>query len=246
MNLFSSPNQLHELQQLLANHVRLPASGRDIPGHVMEAILAHVRGGDVLNTYDFVDVINRKASCGWQVKSTKSKTPVTWKRAKIPNATELIAESKQSESGLQALGDTIIDFCNAHARESLHKYELRQMGYSRLIVHPNGQVTYFERLLCSMDQPNIFDPADFTWQWSTPKKTEKGAKEQLAALHGIHQATHRGWWAWHGQGENQLHFKGESTWWPHDDQNTFSFQLPSGHERLTFKQLAALLASLDT
>ena len=244
MSVFSSPNQLHELQRILANYVRLPATGTNIPGQLMESILAHVRGGAVLHTYDFVDVIHRQTSCGWQVKSTKVTTTVTWMRAKIPNARELIEASHQSESGLQALGDAIMEFCNDHARASMHKYELRQLGYSRLILHPNGQVTYFERLLRSRDGPDIFDPADFTWQWSTPKKTEK--KEQLSALHGIHRATHKDWWAWHGLGENQLHFKGEPTWWPHDDQHRLSFQLPSDKERLSFEQLIALLSSLDT
>ena len=45
----------------------------------MEANLKEVRGGDteVLHTYDFVDVISRSEKIGWQVKSTKSTTPVT-------------------------------------------------------------------------------------------------------------------------------------------------------------------------
>ena len=41
-----------------------------------------LRQGEVLGTYDFVDVIKRGSKCGWQVKSTKESTPVTWKRAK--------------------------------------------------------------------------------------------------------------------------------------------------------------------
>ena len=245
MSIFSSANQLYEMQRILANYVRLPAAGTNIPGHLMESILSHVRGGTVLNTYDFVDVIHIQTSSGWQVKSTKIDTPVTWKRAKIPNALELIETSRQSESGLQALGDAIMEFCNDHARASLHNYGLQEIGYSRLILHRNGQVTYFERLLCTRDRPDIFDPADFTWQWSTPKKVIR--KEQLSALHGIHLATGDKWWAWHGLGENQLHFSGESAWWPHDDDpQTFSFQLPSDQEKLSFNQLMAILSSLDT
>ena len=190
-------------------------------------------------------MIHPQTGCGWQVKSTKEQTPVTWKRAKIPNALELIEGSRESEGGLQTLGDTIIEFCNDNARSSLYKYGLQEIGYARVILSRNRQVTYFERLLCSDNRPDIFDPTDFTWQWSTPKRTIK--KEQLPALHGTHRGTGDKWWAWHGLGENQLHFSGESAWWPHDeDPHMFSFQLPSEQEKLTFSQLTALLSSLDT
>ena len=83
----------------------------------MGGVLAHVRGGRVLNTYDFVDVIRTEDGCGWQVKSTKATTPVTWKRAKIPDAVSLIEQSNRSAGGLQALGDAIMEFCNRHAQE---------------------------------------------------------------------------------------------------------------------------------
>ena len=42
---------------------------KSVPGSVLETILAEVRGGDALPTYDFVDVINRDSKVGWQVKS---------------------------------------------------------------------------------------------------------------------------------------------------------------------------------
>ena len=233
------------MRRILAVYVRMPFVLPTIPGSLMESILAHVRGGTVLNTYDFVDVIRRDIGIGWQIKSTKAGTPVTWKRAKIPNASALIDVSMQSDLGLQALGDAIVEFCNEHASESMSTYELSKIGYSRLILHDAGRVTYFERLLCSHDDPDVFDPTDFAWQWSTPKVTVK--KEQLRALHGIHLATGKKWWAWHGLGENQLHFYGESTWWPSKDSpHTFSFQLPAPESRLSFSELTHVLSSLDT
>ncbi len=208
----------------------------------MESILSHVRGGDVLNTYDFVDVIHRENNIGWQVKSTKESTPVTWKRAKLPNATELIAASKKSATGRQALGNAIIEFCNAHARESISKYKLTHIGYSRLMVHKSGDATYFERLLCTSKSPDIFDPAEFRWQWSAQKKTK--GKTQLQSLHGINRKTKARWWAWHGLGENQLHFTNESIWWPSEnDQNKFTFKLPSNKEKVSFGKLADALSS---
>ena len=244
MSIFSNHEQLDVMRQILVNYARLPFSQANIPGSLMEFVLSHVRGGTVLNTYDFVDVIRRDAGIGWQVKSTKENTPVTWKRAKIPNAVELIESSKQSDSGLQTLGDTIIKFCNDHAQESMGKYELDSIGYSRLIIYKTGQVSYFERLLCSRDAPNIFDPADFSWQWSTPKTTIR--KEQLPALHGTNRATGEKWWAWHGLGENQLHFSNESAWWPSaDTPNAFSFHLPSDERKISFNQLIDVLSSLD-
>lgn len=244
MSVFSTPSQLDEMRQMLVNYIRLPFAQDSIPGALMESALAHVRGGAVLNTYDFVDVISTDIRRGWQVKSTKAGTPVTWKRAKIPNAAELMGTSRQSDAGLQALGDAIIAFCNEHARASVEKYNLNEIGYSRLIVHKNRQVSYFERLLYSHEYPDIFDPKEFTWQWSTPKRTV--AKEQLPALHGTNVKTGQKWWAWHGQGENQLHFSGEAAWWPTaGEPHTFSFQLPQPENKLSYNQFVALLQGLD-
>ena len=245
MSIFSTPRQLDEMRRMLANFVRLPFSRDNIPGALMESVFSHVHGGIVLNTYDFVDVILPGSRCGWQVKSAKAGTPLTWKRAKIPNSAELIGASEGSEEGLQALGTAIIEFCNEHARASMERYHLDEIGYARLIVHKNGRVTYFEKLLCSTDSPHVFDPAEFSWKWSIPKTTI--TKEQLSALHGTHLPTGKKWWAWHGRGENQLHFSGESVWWPaKDNPHSFSFELPSPTDRLSFDQFMSLLQTLDT
>lgn len=241
MSIFSTPDELEKMRRILVSYMRMPFYQSNIPGSLIESIFSYVHeGGVVLKTYDFVDVILPEIKCGWQIKSTKSKTPVTWKRAKIPNAMELIEESKLTEQGLQSLGNAIIEFCNQHARESLEKYNLDEIGYSRLISHENGQVTYFERLLCSRNRPDIFNPLDFKWSWSRPKRVQK--KEQLPALHGIHRTTGEKWWAWHGQGENQLHFVREQLWWPdEDDPYMFSFQMPSDAERLSYGEFADLM-----
>jgi hypothetical protein len=83
-NIFSSTAQLMEIGRVLSSYMRLPLSSDTIPGGIMEALFAHVREGVMLGKYDFVDVIKPGSKCGWQVKSTKASTPVTWKRAKIP------------------------------------------------------------------------------------------------------------------------------------------------------------------
>ena len=180
MSLFSTPKQLARLQRVLFMCLRLPFSQGAIPGRVLEEVLAEVRSGRVLPTYDFVDVVSAKEACGWQVKSTRAATPVTWKRAKLPNAAELIEASMTSKAACQELGDAVIGLCNEHAQASLGDYELEEIGYARLILHPDGQVTYFEKLLCSSSKPHIFDPANFSWHWSDPKQTV--TKEQLPAL----------------------------------------------------------------
>lgn len=243
-SVFSTPLELEALVDLLIKYMRLPFFRDKVPGAILEGALAHVRGADVLDNYDFVDVVNRDAGTGWQVKSTKESTPLTWMRAKIPGRNELIAESHRSEAGLRALGDTIIKFANNHVLQSITKYGLSEIGYSRLIVHKSGQVTYFERLLCSKEAPRIFEPSDFDWRWSTAKNTNK--KEQLSALHGVKKSTSKGWWAWHGQGENQLHFKGEREWWPSDGRpHTLKFYLPPAASKLSLAQFAELLAQMD-
>jgi hypothetical protein len=223
---------------------RLPFTGDTIPGAVMEGVLAHIREGKVLKTYDFVDVIQQNERVGWQVKSTKCSTPVTWKRAKIPNASALIENSRSSARGVQELGNTIIDFCNLHARQSLALYKLDAIGYSRLVVFPDGNATYFERVLCTSDKPDIFQAADFVWSWSQQKQVK--TKEQLPALHGFHLPTNKKWWAWHGLGENQLHFSGERVWWPDQSlEKSITFKLPSAYEKLSYEELIDLLARAD-
>lgn len=239
MGIFSSPEELTLIQETLSKYLRLPFSGDTVPGSVMEAVLAYIRGAQRLNTYDFVDVVDIKRKCGWQVKSTKAKTPVTWKRAKIPNASELIEHSKRGEEGLQALGNAIISFCNAHAHESLKNYGLNEIGYSRLILFENGEIRYFEKRLCTRENPDVFNKDDFIWKWSTQKNTIK--KEQLPALHGINKHTQKKIWAWHGLGENQLHFSGEYHWWPQDSNHTALFRKPSESEKISLEKLFEIL-----
>ncbi len=242
-NIYSSDKQLSAISNIIAGYLRLPFSGNTVPGSLMESVIGDVRNGEVLNTYDFVDVINKTLKVGWQVKSTKASTPVTWKRAKIPNADTLIAESRKNEAGLQALGDAIIKFCNNHAVESLEKYGLNEIGFARLIVHPDGKLTYFEKALCTRKQPKIFHEEEFDWKWSSPKKTVK--KEQLPALHGIHKPSKTKWFAWHGLGENQLHFSGEKCWWPSDsNKNKINFSFPE--QRLSQVEMMKVLAAIST
>jgi hypothetical protein len=243
--IFSTPEELARLASILSQYIRLPFSQETIPGAVLEGALAHIRDATVLQTYDFVDVLKAASSIGWQVKSTKATTPVTWKRAKIPQQEQLIADSRQSAKGLQNLGNAIIEFCNAHARESIGRYNLDEIGYSRLVVFKDGCVLYFERLLCTRRAPDVFNSSDFTWHWSTQKQTQK--KEQLSALHGYHRQSGKKWFAWHGLGENQLHFSGEHNWWqPEDDHHAVTFKFPTATERVDLERFISLLEGLET
>lgn len=123
-------------------------------------------------------------------------------------------------------------------------YALREIGYARLIVFEDRRACYFERLLCTRERPCIFNSADFTWRWSK-QRNRAAVKEQLSALHGFHRATGRKWWAWHGLGENQLHFNGEREWWPSaSDPHAVMFTLPGPDEKLSFDRLADLLEAL--
>ena len=243
-SIFSTKKELAMIARILQNYVRLPFSPINIPGAIMEGVLGHIRQATVLRTYDFVDVIDPNARVGWQVKSTLANTPVTWKRAKIPERVALIAASEKSGAGLQTLGNAIITFCNQHAEESMRTYGLKEIGYARLVIHNNGDALYFERLLCTQKSPRVFDPREFSWRWSPQKQVVK--KEQLTALHGLHKPTGKKWFAWHGRGENQLHFSGERTWWPPDGQgHTVRFRLPSEPERLRIEEFIDLLAASD-
>jgi hypothetical protein len=234
---------LDKIEKILVSYLRLPFSGDSIPGAFLEAVIAHIYDAEVLNTYDYVDVIDRTSKVGWSVKSTRASTPLTWKRAKIANKPQLIKASLEGNIGLQALGDAIIDFCNSHAHESMRIYDLDRILYARLILNGDGSIVYFERELCSIARPDIFDKSLFSWQWSVQKDGRK--KEQLSALHGTHLPSGRKWWAWHGLGENQLHFSGESSWWPaKDDSQARIFKFPSSDTRLSLEKLTELLERL--
>ncbi len=204
-----------------------------------EGVLAYVRDAEALPTYDFVDVVKQSSKCGWQVKSSKRNSPVTWARAKIAESSRLISLSENSPEDLQKLGDAIIAHCNRHVQNSLTKYELDEIGYARLILHPDRTVTYFERLLVTRQEPMLFNPDDFEWKWSAPSPGK--AKELLPSLHGFHRKTGKKWFAWYGRGENQLHFDGEKTWWLEGDTHSIRFQLPEEKEQLDFEAFAELL-----
>jgi hypothetical protein len=240
--IYSDNAQLHRIAEILTGYLKLPFTETTVPGALMEAVLANVRKGEVLRTYDFVDVIDKLSAIGWQVKSTKAATPLTWKRAKIRNRNDLIETSRKSAKGLQDLGDEIINFCNQHAVESLEKYNLNEIGFARLIVHDNDKLTYYERLLCSKKNPQLFNPADYSWKWAIPKQTK--GKEQLPALHGTNVKTGKKVFAWHGLGENQLHFSGEKEWWPTNKEHIINFSAPSEDARLSYEAFADVLTKL--
>lgn len=243
--LFSTSKQLSEIASALRCHMRLPLSPKTIPGAMLESLIAHVRKAEVLATYDFADVIHRTNRLGWQVKSTKAETPVTWKRVKIPNKDALVAGSKKSAAGLQTLGDAIIEFCNEHAKKSFAAYPIDSIGYCRVILYPDNRATYFERLLCTRENPQVFVSSDFAWRWTQQKKTK--GKEQQPALHGIHLESKRKWFAAHILGENQLHFAGESAWWPEPDSpHAITFDLPAPSEKLSLAELRTLLERRDS
>lgn len=238
MSLLSNRSQLEHIRDIISSYHRLPFSGDNVPGAIMEGALAQVRGARVLGRYDFVDVVKKESRIGWQVKSTAAATPVTWKRAKLENRKDLIEASEASAEGLKALGKAIIDFCNAAIARDFAKHPIDAIGYARLITHGDGSATYFERELVTRRQPVLFDPDDFEWRWTEQRTGLK--KEQLSALHGTHRPTGKKWWAWHGKGENQLHFSGEGTWWPgSQDPNAIRFRLPE--DRFSLEELLVLL-----
>ena len=239
MSIYSSEEQLQRIQKLLIQYTSLPFYEDLIPGPIMETILATVRGATVLKTYDFVDVIDRESGIGWQVKSTRERTPLTWKRAKISNQQAMIEESKIS-GDTQSLGDAVIDFCNEHILSSLQWYRLDQIGYVHLILLDDGQVTYFERLLCTKDQPIVFKKEDFIWRWGETRTAKK--KEQCSALHGFHKGSGTKWWAWHGSGENQLHFNGEYEWMSEPNLTAMKFKFPSNNQ-MSFEDFVTMLES---
>ena len=241
--IFSGADELERIARIIRLYTRLPVSDEAIPGAFLEAALAHVRGAKVLRTYDYVDVLHTGRKIGWSIKSTKDDTPITWKRAKIENKRALIEASHGSVDALQHLGNTIIEFCNLHAQQSLEKYDLQEIGYARLILFADRSATYFERSLCTRESPRIFDPSEFRWTWSVEKNTK--GKEQLSALHGWHIPTDKRWWAWHGLGENQLHFTGERNWWPsRSDPHATRFALPPAEKKLSFDKLLDMLEQL--
>lgn len=244
MPIYSTPAQLQAISVLVRNFLRLPFGFRSVPGSLLEALLEITKGNGTrrLRTYDFVDVIDQDVRVGWQVKSLDADTPVTWIRGKLPGKQSLVDASFKSQEARQVLGNTVLEYCNNHAVASLEKYQLEQIGYARLINY-GTYFRYFERTLINTEHPVLFSPADYDWAWSEPKTTKK--KEQLPALHGTHIQTGLKHFAWHGQGENQLHFNGERTWWP-DASYPYSVQFaaPTPQELVSLETLAEWLASL--
>ena len=239
-HLFSSAEELNNLSKLIRGYLCLPFAGGLLPGSFIEKAIARTRDATVLSTYDFVDVLKAEAGIGWQVKCTKESTPVTWKRAKIPNGAALIEDAQQSDEKTQELGQAILDFCNQHAYDSLERYHIDAIGYCRVIVRSND-ILYFEREIMSRSDPQVFRPVEFRWEWSETR-TSSG-KELLPALNGVNKLTGKKWFAAHVLGENQLHFSGERAWWPDagDSQSSRVISLPSESDYIGWNDLLAWL-----
>lgn len=236
--ILSSKDEMKLVGKVILSYLRLPFSPDSIPGSIMEHVLGHVRDAEVLNTYDFVDVIDQNHNIGWQVKSRKATTPVTWKRAKISNRESLILESESSSEGLDNLGAAIMGVCNDHLTDSISKYDLNRVGYIDLVLH-SDKIEYIECEIPKKNLKELFKPSDFKWNWSEERK--RGKKDQLPALHGFHVDTGERWWSWHGRGENQLHFVGEKHWLSSMEVQKREFALPSESDRISIESLLELL-----
>ncbi len=65
-------------------------------------------------------------------------------------------------------------------------------------------------------------------------------------MHGYHKESSKKWFAWHGLGENQLHFSGEKNWWlTADNSHAVAFTFPKSDERIELEKFIELLATLD-
>lgn len=226
------------LRQGIISYLCMPFADNEIPGAVMERVIESSNpGSTVLRTYDFVDVVQQDG-IGWQVKSTKTTTPITWKRAKIPNKIELMENSYKTEAGCQRLGDTLVEFCNAASVKSFEQYNLSKIYYARLVVDNfRKEWRYFERLIATKDHPEIFDKNDLEWSWN--KERRNTVKEQLPAFIGRSKSLGIKVFAWHGKGENQLHFSGEKSWHPIEEKNLIRIKYES-FRRLDLKELYKL------
>lgn len=228
-------NELKEISEYLYGYLKMPFSDDFIPGEILEKIIAETKGAERLSTYDFADVIDLDLKLGWQVKSTKESSPLTWKRVNIENASDLINNSLTSESARQILGDKVLESCNNHALKSMENYKLKKIFLSRLIINNNGTITYYEKQLCSIKDPIIFRKEDFFWSWSKPNN-QKG-KKSLTFI-GYNKITGLKSFSWYGMGENQLHFNGEKDWWPNkSSNNVIKFKFPKKHSMDFLKKI---------
>ena len=244
MDSFSTPEQLERIKQTLCSYHMLPFSGTRIPGDVLEGVLAHVRGGDLLGKYDFVDVLQRSEGVGWQVKSTRHRSPLTWMRADFRRRSELVAEADaERDEGrkrelVQALGDSVIEYANASIRDSFTKYGLQQVMFCHLVLMPENRAMYYEKLLAVEGEEELFRATDFMLSWREPRPgranrnadpDDPGAAEQLPSLRGRHVPTDQDWFAWYGRKGGQLHFLlEEKIWWPPESgAHRIDFDLPA-------------------
>ena len=246
IEVLSTSSQLKEISQILFSISRLPIWNGNIPGALLENVVAHVRNAKVLKTYDFVDVIDQQNQIGWQMKSTKSDTPVTWKRAKIANKEELISASECAPYDCSNIGKEIINFCNNHIKHSIDLYNLNHIAYSRLVIGKKD-VIYFEKLLCTKDNPILFKHEDYFWKWAPARSNSK--KELLPSLQGFKidsktkKPTSKLVWSWYGHGENQLHSNAEKDWWDDPNNSSITFKLATKENKISLEELFEVLSS---
>jgi len=207
---FSTPTQLENIVTGVKRYYTSPYALEFISGKVFEIIVADAHNTKPTNTQDFADVI-----CGdyaVQCKAGRDNKDMIWKRISLPD--ELVRESLHSDSISNDLGKLLLDRVNARASDSLAKYNVTKLAYSRLITHKNKLFTYFEK---SLNNP-IFDRDMFQWKWSTPQK-----RKDKPALHGFWRSVLV--FSWQGLSGEQFRFNAEHLWWPKEDQR-ITFSIP--------------------
>lgn len=225
----------------LTTYTRIPFIEENaIPGNIMENAVSIARNGTQLPCYGFIDVIND--NIGWQVKSSRKKSPLTWGQVKAPS------NLLQSKDAI-ALGNHLINSINESSIAAMEKFNLETIGYARLIVYPNNHAVYFEKELSNRTNPIIFNPKTYLWSWSNC--TRKSNKETKPSLVGINTITGMREFSWHCLSGSQLHFDAEYQWWPkikipksEDDvifsskHHAISFMLPS--KKISWDAISAL------
>lgn len=195
---------LDDLGRYIKAYQSLPFFDGSVPGKILETLVAFAFQGRVLNTLDFVDVVSGKV--GWQVKSIKAGSDVTWKRVTIANP-EFLLELSYEEPAF--LGRYLIDICNDHIFDSFVKYGLEDIRYIKAEIHPSN-VVLVEKSIVTNDSIVAFDHDDFYWHWTEPK--HRNNKELLPSFSGFHKETNSKWFSWNGLGDNQFRFTYEKVW----------------------------------
>lgn len=163
-----------------------------------EILLSWALKAEMLASKSYADMYNPTTKIAYQIKTGLPASPVTF--ARLTTASQFSLVNSSDLFDCEILGGELLDWVRNRIEEPKTNLGAKEVRIARIIYTKSGDFTYYERLV----DPTLYDPATYTWKWSSKGNALEGYKGDEK------------WFSWYPQGrrgaknQNQLHYHGEN------------------------------------